>query len=199
MSGTWNTAQKLRYAHIYHSTHRPLILRFVLLCIVSADTWHGSLCIWLTHPFTPGFPHSSFGKESVCNAGDPSSIPGSGRPPGEGNGNPLHYSCLENPTDRGAWQATVHGVLSLGYWILNVSSTGVRPDFVSWYLLCPWYSPGKNTGVGSHSFSRGSSPPRDQTQVSCIAGRFFIIWATREALFNFYDIYLGFFSSSGWW
>ena len=49
-------------------------------------------------------------KESACNAGDPVSIPGSGRSPGEGNGNPLHYSCLGNPMDRGAWWATVHGV-----------------------------------------------------------------------------------------
>ena len=56
-----------------------------------------------------GFPHSSAGKESACSAGDPDSIPGWGRSPGEGNGNPLQYSCLENPTDRGAWQATVHG------------------------------------------------------------------------------------------
>ena len=57
-----------------------------------------------------GFPHSSVGKESACNAGDLSSIPGLGRSPGEGNGNPLQYSCLENLTDRGAWQATVDGV-----------------------------------------------------------------------------------------
>ena len=58
-----------------------------------------------------GFPHSSVGKESACNAGDPALTPGSGRRvPGEGNGNPLQYSCLENPMDRGAWQATVHGV-----------------------------------------------------------------------------------------
>ena len=49
-------------------------------------------------------------KASVYNAGDLGSIPGLGRSPGEGNGNPLQYSCLENPTDRGAWQATVHGV-----------------------------------------------------------------------------------------
>ena len=62
-----------------------------------------------------GFPHSSVGKESTCNAGDPGSIPGSGRPPGEGNGNPLEYSCLENPMDRGAWWATVHGVARVGY------------------------------------------------------------------------------------
>ena len=49
-------------------------------------------------------------KASACNAGDLGSIPGSGRSPGEGNGNPLQYSCLENPMDVGAWGATVHGV-----------------------------------------------------------------------------------------
>ena len=58
--------------------------------------------------------HSSPGgsevKVSACNAGDLGSIPGSGRSPGEGNGNPLQYSCLENPMDGGAWWATVHGV-----------------------------------------------------------------------------------------
>ena len=48
--------------------------------------------------------------ESACNAGGLSSIPGLGRPPGEGNDNPLQYSCLENPMDRGAWKATVHAV-----------------------------------------------------------------------------------------
>ena len=57
-----------------------------------------------------GFPRSSVGKESACKAGEPGSIPGSGRSPGEGNGNPLQYSCLENPMDGGAWQATVYGV-----------------------------------------------------------------------------------------
>ena len=51
---------------------------------------------------TLGFPGGSDGKESVCNAGAPDSIPGSGRSPGEGNGYPLQYSCLENPMDRGA-------------------------------------------------------------------------------------------------
>ena len=54
----------------------------------------------------------SAGKESACNAGDTGdvgSIPGLGRSPGEGNGNPLQYSCLGNPMDRGAWQATLHG------------------------------------------------------------------------------------------
>ena len=57
------------------------------------------------------FPGDSVGKESVCNAGDTgdmSSVPGSGRSAGGGHGNPLQYSCLENPMDRGAWRATVH-------------------------------------------------------------------------------------------
>ena len=54
-------------------------------------------------------------KASVCNEGDPGSIPGLGRSPGEGNGNPLQYSCLENPMDRGAWWATVHGVARVGH------------------------------------------------------------------------------------
>ena len=49
-------------------------------------------------------------KESACDAGDLSSIPGLGRSPGGGHDNPLQYSCLENPKDRGAWRATVHGV-----------------------------------------------------------------------------------------
>ena len=59
------------------------------------------------------FPDGSVGKESACHAGDTGdvgSIPGLGGSHGEGNGNPLQDSCLENPMDRGAWQATVHGV-----------------------------------------------------------------------------------------
>ena len=57
-----------------------------------------------------GFPRDSDGKESACNAGDLGSIPGSGRAPGEGHGNPLQYSCLEDSVDGGAWWATDHGV-----------------------------------------------------------------------------------------
>ena len=66
-----------------------------------------------THIYTHidrGFPGGSGGKESACNAGDLGSIPGLGGSLGEGNVNPLQYSCLENPMDRGAWQATVHRV-----------------------------------------------------------------------------------------
>ena len=57
-----------------------------------------------------GFPSGSYGKESACNAGYMGSIPGSGRSPGEEHGNPLQFSCLENPMDRGAWCATVSKV-----------------------------------------------------------------------------------------
>ena len=57
-----------------------------------------------------GIPHSSVCKESASSAGDPGSVPGLGRSPGEGNGNPLQYSCLENHMDREAWLATVCGV-----------------------------------------------------------------------------------------
>ena len=56
------------------------------------------------------FPGGSDGKASACNVGDPGSVPGSGRSPGEGIGYPLQYSCLANPTDGGAWSAAVHGV-----------------------------------------------------------------------------------------
>ena len=68
-------------------------------------TWYRSTDFW-------EYPGSSVGKESVCSP-DLLSIPGLRRPPGEENGNPFQYSCLENPMDRGAWLATVQGVASL--------------------------------------------------------------------------------------
>ena len=60
-----------------------------------------------------GFPGGLESKASACNVGDPGSISEVGRSPGEGSGNPLQYSCLENPKDRGAWEAAVHGVAEL--------------------------------------------------------------------------------------
>ena len=62
-----------------------------------------------------GFPDGSDSKESACNAGDPGSIPQSGRSPGEGNGNPLQYSCLENATDRGVWWLQAMGLQRVGH------------------------------------------------------------------------------------
>ena len=75
--------------------------------VTKSRTW---LSDWTDWWWVGGFPDGSVGKESGCNAGDTGLIPGLGRSPGGGNGNPLQYSWLENPTDRGSWRATVHGV-----------------------------------------------------------------------------------------
>ena len=71
---------------------------------------HNELIFWKDLTLQESFPGDSVGKHPPANAEDSGSIPGSGRSPGEGNGNPLRYSCLENPMDKGAWRATVHGV-----------------------------------------------------------------------------------------
>ena len=63
------------------------------------------------------FPGGSVSKESAFKVGDPGSIPGSGRSTREGNGNPLQYSCLENPMDKGVWWATVHGIAKSQTWL----------------------------------------------------------------------------------
>ena len=76
-----------------------------------------------------GFPGGSEVKASAWNAGDLGSIPGLGRSPGEGNGNPLQYSCLENPMEGGAWQAIVHGV---------AKSRTRLSDFTYSLIIIPW-------------------------------------------------------------
>ena len=79
--------------------------RCLVLCLIASN----SLCL-----YKPLAPPGTSGKEPACQCWlgvrDAGSIPGWGRSPGEGTGNPLQYSCLENPMDRGAWQATVHSV-----------------------------------------------------------------------------------------
>ena len=80
----------------------------------SSDTW--------------GRPLAQSGKESSCNAGDPGSIPGMGRSPGEENDNPLQYSCLENSMHRGACRATVHGVTKS--WTTNTSLSVVNDSTI---------------------------------------------------------------------
>ena len=65
---------------------------------------------YIGNAYNRGFPGITEGKESACNVGDSGSIPGLGGFPGEGNGNPQQYSCLENSMDRGAWWAIVQGV-----------------------------------------------------------------------------------------
>ena len=86
---------------------------------------------WVDNPFssrssrprnwTGVFPGGSEVKASACNVGDLGSIPGLGRPPGEGNGNPLQYSCLENPIDGGAWWAIAHGVAKSWTWLSDLT------------------------------------------------------------------------------
>ena len=85
--------------------------------IIALQYWFGfcHTSTWISHrcTYVRGFPDGASGKEPTCQCGRRERWgfdPGLGRSPGEGNGNPLQYSCLENPMDRGAWQATVHGV-----------------------------------------------------------------------------------------
>ena len=75
--------------------------------------WFQAVCRYIythTHIHTYIFPDGSDGKDFACNVGDLCSVPGLGRSPGEGNSNPIQHPCLENSMDRGAGQATVHGV-----------------------------------------------------------------------------------------
>ena len=80
-----------------------------------------------------GFPHSSVGKESPCNAGDLGSIPGMGRSSGEGNGHPPQYSCLENPMDGGSLWATVHEVTRVGH------DLAAKPPYYTLLYYCYYY------------------------------------------------------------
>ena len=87
-------------------------------------------------PFPMHFFHLAIGgsdsKESACNAGDPGSFPGSGKHPGEGDGNPLQYSCLDNSIDSGAWLATVCGVTKSR---TELSDSHFHFSFLSYMLL----------------------------------------------------------------
>ena len=98
------------------------------------------------------FPCSSNSKDSACNAGDPGLIPGSGRSSGEGIGNPLQYSCLENPMDRGDWWATVRGVAQSRTRLSNPTDCSPPGSSV------PGILQGKNAGVGGHSLLQGIFP-----------------------------------------
>ena len=111
----------------HHRPHCPHCWGWVLNSTPSTSAT-GSSVNWV-HPLRlSGFPGGTSGKKKKlhANAGDTrniSSIPGWGRSPGVGNGNPLQYSCLENCTDRGAWQATVHGVAKSQTWLSNWTHT----------------------------------------------------------------------------
>ena len=97
-----STASILSMNKLYAQLHKILCMD-VCMCV----------CSFVHDILNPFLLSGSDSKESVCNAGGPGSIPGSGRSPGEGNGNPLQYSCLENHFNRGAWWATVYGVAKI--------------------------------------------------------------------------------------
>ena len=187
-------------------------LRRECMYIGASFWWHSSRCfhIYIT---------SQVVKNLLVSARDMRHLnltAGPGRSPGGGRDNPLQYSCLENPMDRGAWWATVHSVTKnwtqlsnqhlhfpqvtpfyreeskyfgeLRYFCkvtkslsesesCSVVSNSLWPQ----WLYSSWNSPGHNTGVGSLSLLQGIFPTQ-QTQVSCIAGRFFTSWATRGFL-----------------
>ena len=113
LEGTWTFWGSQVSTFFFHLAH-------IFICITclhlrwwlfpeAEQTWFVLFCWNYTHS-AASFPGGSESKESACNAGDWGSIPGLGRSPGEGTVYPLQYSCLENPMDRGAWWAIVHGV-----------------------------------------------------------------------------------------
>ena len=127
-------------------------------------SWREELCHWLRRlqmgfgellSQRPGFPGGWDGKEPACNVEDLGSIPGSGRSPGEENGNSLQHSCLENPMDRGTWWATVHGSQRVRHnWVTNIftfqskpcSRTCSRPWWTRMWLPVPVFLPGESHG-----------------------------------------------------
>ena len=102
-----------------------------------------------------GFPPSSVGKESACNAGDPGSITGLGRSPGQGNGNPLQYSCLENPKDKGVWRATEYGVAR------------VRHDWVTKHAHSKWDMAGQLRCMQMSDYNHGPQNLRVRGKDGC--------------------------------
>ena len=104
--------------------------------LLSSGVWFNA-----SHAFL-GFPGGSLVKNPPANGGDAAdmgSIPGRGRSPGEGNGTPLQYSCLENPMDRGAWRATVHGVTRVGQDLVSKPpSLRAKPIFEKVNILVFW-------------------------------------------------------------
>ena len=88
-------------------------VRFHGFMVLNRASWfycNSHMCVCLLNKIVPWFFFGGGAGSTACNAGDPGSIPGSGRSPRQGHGYPLKYSCLENSMDRGAWQAAVHGV-----------------------------------------------------------------------------------------
>ena len=115
---------KPTYTHTHRHTHTTHT------CIYTHTHIHMHIYTYSNlYTYTFGFPGGSVGNESACNAGDLGSIPGLGSSSGEGNGYSLQNSCLENPMDRGVWQAIVHGVIR----VVHNSATKV-PPYICTYM-----------------------------------------------------------------
>ena len=118
---------------------------------------------------------SSVGKESTWNSGDLGSIPGSGRSSGEGNSNPLQYSCLGNPMDRGTWQATAHGVPRVGHDLATKLPPSSDPGPLSsmhfnWSIV--------TTGLlSAHSLKNNNN-----NMISCLKSLFFNVMSSPKGL-----------------
>ena len=118
-------------SQFFHSPLSPLSTSSLVPIDPTQFQQHSKLFSYISQTFPPnivvinvslntvclGFPVGSDDKESACNMGDLDLIPGLEKSPGGGHGNPLQYSCLENPYDRGAWRATVHGVTKNRTWL----------------------------------------------------------------------------------
>ena len=120
--GHWGSEQKVRV--VWGGTfllraYENLLMQALSKCLFmwSMVTLMISLVFYLKLSKSRGFPCDSVVKNPPADAGDLGSIPGLGRSPGEGNGNPLLDSCLENPVDRRAWWATVHGIAKIQTWL----------------------------------------------------------------------------------
>ena len=111
----------------FNKRHAKYRVRRSLMEFLAQSNIRAVLATWLS------------GKNPPANAGDTGSIPGSGRSPGGGHGTPLQYSCLENPMDRGAWQATVHVVVKSWSWLSKHKCTHILGYLLmfenSWWLL----------------------------------------------------------------
>ena len=132
-------------------------------------TFKGSLLDFViigSYDFKIGLPHWLSGRESICSAGDRGDaglIPGSGRSPGEGIGNPLQYSCLENPMDRGAWSSPVVHRVSKSQKLLNLPYLSLSGNAKILWLLMNSLPPGGfslvSTGPSSLVIPNSSGPP----------------------------------------
>ena len=118
----------------------PCILPLVVTWIPRLWPYPSDLCLCghsaTISPFPSSFPGGSDGNESTHNARDPGSVPGSGRSPGEGNCNPLQYSCLGNPKDSGDWWSPVHGAARVGHDLVSRDAHHLLASPLSLFPSC---------------------------------------------------------------